>query len=1009
MFDQRRAAAQSEPTREQLFTERYEIMLAWALRLTNQQRDAAEDLVQDAFVQFMLARRQLENVENINGYLRRLLRNLYLSRVTRVSQRLHDSALSIADYDTFRLGWTAIEPPRRMQAAEDLQQICAYACFRKESSRAGSVLILRFFLDYLPTEIASVLGSSRHCVDQWQRLARREVKVFMDDPRRLRFVDNTTTAVCSWSGYSSSDSDLMVALRGMIFSSHRGACLSKEELEAAYAAAKTDALSTAELAHIVSCRSCLDVVNAMLALPLLAERYPAEDCSRNEPPRDAGGSGGSGGMTTVLPKRFKRRLREIREHKPSELRIAVNGVPLSSFKVTSDFCEFDLNLAADEPIEFVEILSEQGVQLLFLSIDEDAVESEQRAEIELSDGRTLDLCVQPNNGPRLHVVYNDPVVDFSSADVVGESYLSSPLTLVPKARARRLVDVLKRVCARDVVAEESGRPSATTSLGLFGQPPVQGARWWNSPAMLTVLAVPVLVGAFLIYNTNLHTTPVASSLLAQAIVAEAERASVPDQVVHRSINLEVRRSSEGALVARHTIASWENRDRGQRIQRLYDESGGLVAAAAQAADGARTVYRHHAKVPQSQSAEPDGLLLDLDQVWQLTPSVQDFNTLIADPEDATVEQRTSSYVVSFEKERTVGASRLVKATLTLARSDLRAMEQTLVIQRGDELVEYKFVVTKSEVFSPKEVPNVFEIEPELLGKEPAGNTAVGHAVLKKDAGLPSTASASAFASTELEIDVAYLLSQAKADRNEQVALTRSASGSLRVEGVVDTPERREEFLRVLSPVSNNPAVSIQIRTVAEAANQKVNAEKQLVRETEETSNTSAVEEELRAYFEKRGGSREAVDESVRSYSSRVVNHSYRALFHAVELKRLVERFARVDMRAVTPDARSKWLAMMRDHANAWARETAALRGELSPVFFSGAAAEEAEDFSINSDADLTRAIERLHRLALANNEAIGQAFTISARSSAAAFKAPQFKRSLEVAARLSNRISEYSP
>jgi hypothetical protein len=182
----------------------------------------------------------------------------------------------------------------------------------------------------------------------------------------------------------------------------------------------------------------------------------------------------------------------------------------------------------------------------------------------------------------------------------------------------------------------------------------------------------------------------------------------------------------------------------------------------------------------------------------------------------------------------------------------------------------------------------------------------------------------------------------------------------------------------------------------------------LVREFEETSESSAVEGELRAYFEKRGLGREAVDESVRSYSSRVVNHGYRALFHAVELKRLVERFARVDMRTVTPDARSKWLAMMRDHANACARETAALRRELNPIFFTSSAAEGAEDFAVNNDADLTRAIERLHKLALANKEAVSQAFTISARSSAAAFKSPQFERSLEIAARLSNRISEYS-
>ena len=59
MLDQRLAAAQPDQKREQLYTERYESLLAWAMRLTNQQRDAAEDLVQDAFVQFVLGRTRL--------------------------------------------------------------------------------------------------------------------------------------------------------------------------------------------------------------------------------------------------------------------------------------------------------------------------------------------------------------------------------------------------------------------------------------------------------------------------------------------------------------------------------------------------------------------------------------------------------------------------------------------------------------------------------------------------------------------------------------------------------------------------------------------------------------------------------------------------------------------------------------------------------------------------------------------------------------------------------------
>src|SRR6476619_1121239 len=131
MLDQRRATAKSIEEREQLFTERYESLLAWAMGLTNQQREAAEDLVQDAFVQFMLGRTRLEEIENIDGYLRTMLRNMHFSRMSRAAQRLQETTLSIADYDSGQLGWTAIEPPRRMQASEDLHQICAYACFRK--------------------------------------------------------------------------------------------------------------------------------------------------------------------------------------------------------------------------------------------------------------------------------------------------------------------------------------------------------------------------------------------------------------------------------------------------------------------------------------------------------------------------------------------------------------------------------------------------------------------------------------------------------------------------------------------------------------------------------------------------------------------------------------------------------------------------------------------------------------------------------------------------------------
>src|SRR6266850_4381266 len=118
MLDPQKLAPRREQKREELFTERYERLLAWALQLTNQHRPSAEDLVQDAFIQFALGRTSLEEIENIDGYLRSMLRYMHLARMSRNAQQVSDQTLSIADYDSFLLSWRAIEPPQRMQAQE---------------------------------------------------------------------------------------------------------------------------------------------------------------------------------------------------------------------------------------------------------------------------------------------------------------------------------------------------------------------------------------------------------------------------------------------------------------------------------------------------------------------------------------------------------------------------------------------------------------------------------------------------------------------------------------------------------------------------------------------------------------------------------------------------------------------------------------------------------------------------------------------------------------------------
>src|SRR6185503_12788744 len=225
----------------------------------------------------------------------------------------------------------------------------------------------------------------------------------------------------------------MVDLRQLIFSSCHGDCLPQADLNEVYAGGNGETLTTARLAHVVSCARCLDAVNAILGLPLLLERYRSESTEHKDPPSYATGGGASGGGPSELRQKLAHRLRRTHEHKPHELRIAVNGLQVSSMKVSSECSELDLNLAPEDPIEFVEICSEQGVQLLFFSISSNGPRYEQWAWIELSEGRLLEASYEDANGPSLHVVYRDPAgaEANSFAEIPETNALSSPLTTVP--------------------------------------------------------------------------------------------------------------------------------------------------------------------------------------------------------------------------------------------------------------------------------------------------------------------------------------------------------------------------------------------------------------------------------------------------------------------------------------------------------------------------------------------------------------------------------------------------
>src|ERR671917_1847283 len=94
-----RAAESEALSHEEVFLARYGPLRAWALRLTGGDAARAEDLVHDAFVQFTFARPDLARVQNLDGYLYQMLRNLNTSQVRRASRR-REGAPAVVEYDS---------------------------------------------------------------------------------------------------------------------------------------------------------------------------------------------------------------------------------------------------------------------------------------------------------------------------------------------------------------------------------------------------------------------------------------------------------------------------------------------------------------------------------------------------------------------------------------------------------------------------------------------------------------------------------------------------------------------------------------------------------------------------------------------------------------------------------------------------------------------------------------------------------------------------------------------
>jgi len=976
---------------EEAFAQRYRWLMGWALRLTNGDREHAEDLVHDTFVQFMINRPDLGAIEaNIDGYFYAMLRNMHVSQARR-ALRIRETAFPIADIlsisETASVQTELRMVGQRIQVQDELCRICQYASIRKNSSKVGSVVILRFFHGYYPNEISAVARSSRAGVDKMLQRARSEARLYLKDPNSLSFLKGEEPPADLQIRFGQEPEDLLCELRDALYRSRQGECLSNQQLREAYQVKESDRVSPEILAHIVCCAVCLDEVNRLLGLPMLADREPEKMTGRDKRDRD-GGDGGPGdgtGSTGDFMEKPRRRLKEVLEHRPKELRVSVNGFILGSHTINSELNRLSISAKGEDKIGFVEVFSEEEVRLLFCVVDAPPDGPvERKVTAKLSDDRSLELFLDfSDSWPSLNVTYHDP------------AFAAETEVLSPESQVQAESEGLDEKSHVQEIASRKRGPLTQSREWIASR--LRSRDWISFLRPGTVTAVfALLLIAVIVFVQLRHTPPLTTSaedLLQRSASAEAAIAARTDQVLHRTISLEEKNLS-GYVVARRRIEVWHSAEKGITARRLYDERGVLIAGDWRKGDGEQIIYHHGAK--QLLQLAPDKrpeALISADGVWQFDPSAKDFTSLIRDAQSAQVQELSNAYVISYaQRQQDVGGSRPIRATLTLSKSDLHATELTLVLQpKGTagsipdtqlEPVEFRFVESRFERRPIDAVaPALFEPDPDLISSiPPTRNSKLETPVAVTQPPSPVMATAA------LEVEVLNLLHQVGADLGEQISVTRVADGELKVLGLVDTDQRKAELLAALSSVTRNPAVKIEISTVAEAtAAAEKNArltprnaspEGVVVERVEAEKDVMPAGPELRRYF--------GDEEQMRRFASRMINRSHEAMRHAGALKRLLNQFSAQDLRELDPESRGKWLALVRSHANAFQAETAALRQELQPVFFASAPlGAPQESPAITSDDELVRAVARLFDLSSANDQKVRTAFSSSAIGSGA--------------------------
>jgi len=137
---------------ERLLSHYFARFAEWGQILSRGDATAAEEIVQDLCLHLTVAQPDLSAVNDLDAYLYTCLRNMYISRLARVSrERLR--VIQIEDYDEVGMAFDG-SGLDIVDVQNELIRIGDYLVTRKSTSKSASHFILHFFLGYRRSDVA---------------------------------------------------------------------------------------------------------------------------------------------------------------------------------------------------------------------------------------------------------------------------------------------------------------------------------------------------------------------------------------------------------------------------------------------------------------------------------------------------------------------------------------------------------------------------------------------------------------------------------------------------------------------------------------------------------------------------------------------------------------------------------------------------------------------------------------------------------------------------------------